>query len=107
MSANKAPQWLPNAGTNPLLAVTDLTTEFRTAAGTIVANNRISLWVENAKTLGIVGESGSGKSVLCRSILRLVPSPPAFIVGGEVWFNGRDLLKLSEVEMQTVRGVEI
>ena len=107
MSANTAPQSLPKSDGASLLTVTELTTEFRTAGGTIVANNRVSLWVEAAKILGIVGESGSGKSVLCRSILRLLPSPPAHIMGGEVWFNGRDLFKLSEAEMQAVRGVEI
>jgi oligopeptide/dipeptide ABC transporter ATP-binding protein len=89
----------------PLLEVKNLTTQFRTRAGTIVANNQVSLNVALGKTLGIVGESGSGKSVLCRSVLRIVPS--AETSGGEIWFNGRDMLKLSESAMQAVRGVEI
>jgi oligopeptide/dipeptide ABC transporter ATP-binding protein len=63
--------------------------------------------VERGKTLGIVGESGSGKSVFCRSILQLLPSPPAHIGSGEIWFNGRNLLDYSEVQMQQVRGAEI
>ena len=99
----------PNAVSSPntLLKVDQLTTEFRTSNGTLVANRNVSIRVEAGKTLGIVGESGSGKSVLCRSILRILPSPPAHTVSGEIWFNGRDLTKLSEREMQTVRGVDI
>ncbi len=99
----------PNAVSSPntLLKVDQLTTEFRTSNGTLVANRNVSIQVEAGKTLGIVGESGSGKSVLCRSILRILPSPPARTVSGEIWFNGRDLTKLSEREMQTVRGVDI
>lgn len=89
----------------PLLDVKHLTTEFQTAAGTIIANNQVSISVAPGKTLGIVGESGSGKSVLCRSILRILPS--AKTTGGEIWFNGRDMLTLSESEMQAIRGVEI
>ena len=61
------------SSTRPLLQVNDLTIEFHTRAGTIVPNHQVSLWVDEGKTLGIVGESGSGKSVLCRSILRLIP----------------------------------
>jgi len=57
--------------------------------------------------MGIVGESGSGKSVLCRAILGLIPSPPGFITGGEIWFDGEDLLRFTEDQMEQVRGVEI
>lgn len=91
----------------PVLRVRDLTTEFLTPAGKITANNAISFSVPQGKTLGIVGESGSGKSVLCRSILRLIPSPPGRIAAGEIWFNGRNLLGLTEKEMQRIRGTEI
>jgi oligopeptide/dipeptide ABC transporter ATP-binding protein len=90
-----------------LLDVIGLTTLFRLPNGKIFANKNVSLSVERGKTLGIVGESGSGKSVFCRSILRLIPSPPGRIVGGEVWFEEDDLLKLSESDMQKVRGTEI
>ncbi len=91
----------------PLLSVDHLTVELRTGAGTIAPSKNVTLWVDSGRTLGIVGESGSGKSVLCRSILRLIPSPPAHVVGGEITFEGRNLLALSEREMQTLRGVEI
>lgn len=93
--------------TQALLKIDNLTVEFHTSAGTIIPNNHVSLWVDGGKTLGIVGESGSGKSVLCRSILRLIPTPPANIVGGNVWFEERNLLTLSEREMQAIRGVDI
>ena len=84
----------PEATVAPLLDVRGLTVEFRSRETTIRANAEVSLAVGRGATLGIVGESGSGKSVLCRSILRLVPSPPGFITAGEVWFEGRDLLQL-------------
>jgi oligopeptide/dipeptide ABC transporter ATP-binding protein len=91
----------------PLLEVIGLTTEFHTAKGIVPANKNVSLGVERGKTLGIVGESGSGKSVLCRSILRLLPTPPAKIVNGEILFEGKDLLKLPEEDMRSIRGKDI
>jgi oligopeptide/dipeptide ABC transporter ATP-binding protein len=90
-----------------LLEVRGLTTEFRSRDATIRANADVSLTLERAATLGIVGESGSGKSVLCRSILRLIPSPPGFISAGEVRFEGRDLLRLNDEEIRRVRGTQI
>lgn len=90
-----------------ILKIQNFTTEFRTSAGTIEANKNVSLLVKHKQILGIVGESGSGKSVLCRSILRLIPSPPAYITGGEIEFDGQNLLALSESEMQAIRGVDI
>src|SRR5690242_9584418 len=91
----------------PLLDVRDLHTEFRTGAGTVRAVDGISYAVEPGETVAVVGESGSGKSVGALSILRLIPNPPGRIIGGEVMFNGRDLMKLSEEEMRQVRGGEI
>ncbi|MGZ3441704.1 MAG: ABC transporter ATP-binding protein [Polyangia bacterium] len=67
----------------------------------------VSFAVRAGTTLGVVGESGSGKSVTALSILRLVRDPPGRVVGGSVIFRGRDLLTLSEREMQKVRGAEI
>jgi len=92
----------------PLLEVRGLVTEFRMRAGPpIRANDDVSLTVTRGATLGIVGESGSGKSVLCRSILRLIPSPPGFVTAGEIRLEGRDLLTLSDEAMRRVRGIEI
>ena len=93
------------AGT--VLEVRGLVTEFRLRGATIFANAEVSLAISKGRTLGIVGESGSGKSVLCRSVLRLIPSPPGFVTAGEVQFEGRDLLTLDDAEMARVRGTRI
>ena len=90
-----------------LLEVRDLHTEFRTGAGTVRAVDGVSYTVERGETVAIVGESGSGKSVGALSILRLIPDPPGRVTGGEVWFDGRDLLKLPEETMREIRGGDI
>ena len=90
-----------------LLEVRDLVTRFDTEDGVVHAVNGISFSLAAGESLAIVGESGSGKSVSVLSILRLIPSPPGRIAGGEVWFNGRDLLTLSESDIRKVRGQEI
>ncbi len=89
---------------SPLLNVRDLHTEFRTGAGVIRAVDGISYTVDPGETVAIVGESGSGKSVGALSILGLIPDPPGRITGGEIMFDGRDLLKLSDAEMREIRG---
>jgi ABC-type dipeptide/oligopeptide/nickel transport system ATPase component len=86
-----------------LLSVEELTTVFDTGRGPVAAVNRVSFGVGAAETLALVGESGSGKSVTALSILRLVP-PPGRIAGGRVMFNGRDLLALSESDLDGIRG---
>jgi oligopeptide/dipeptide ABC transporter ATP-binding protein len=91
----------------PLLKVEGLTTEFRTESGPLRAVDNVSLEISEGETLGLVGESGCGKSVTALSIMRLVPDPPGRIVGGHVWFQGRDLLALGEAEMRRVRGGQI
>jgi peptide/nickel transport system ATP-binding protein len=91
----------------PLLVVEDLTVSFAAESGPIVANDRVSLAVRRGETLGIVGESGSGKSVLCRAILRLLPSPPATITATRLAFEGRDLLGLDEPSLCAMRGRDI
>jgi oligopeptide transport system ATP-binding protein len=91
----------------PLLEVRDLRTEFRTGAGVVRAVDGVTYSVDPGETVAVVGESGSGKSVSALSILRLIPSPPGRVVGGEVLFNGRDLMKLSDADMREVRGGEI
>jgi oligopeptide/dipeptide ABC transporter ATP-binding protein len=90
-----------------LLEVKNLQTEFRTGAGLVRAVNDVSYTVDPGETVAVVGESGSGKSVGALSLLRLIPNPPGRIIGGEVWFNGRDLMTLSEEEMREVRGGDI
>ena len=91
----------------PLLEVKELHTEFRTGAGVVHAVDGISYTVDPDETVAIVGESGSGKSVGALSILRLIPDPPGRITGGQVLFDGRDLMGLSEEQMRRVRGGDI
>lgn len=90
-----------------LLEVKGLTTQFVTREGIVHAVNGISYDLAEGETLGIVGESGCGKSVSTLSVMRLIPQPPGRIVAGEVFFEGRDLLKLDEQEMRRVRGNQI
>jgi len=90
-----------------LLEVRHLETHFTTEGGIVRAVDGVSLTIEAGQTLGMVGESGCGKSVTALSILRLVPSPPGRIVGGEILYQGKNLLDLSEAEMRHVRGNEI
>jgi len=91
----------------PLLCVRDLVTSFRTDRGVLRAVDEVSFDVPEGATLGIVGESGCGKSVTALSILRLVPYPQGVIERGTVELRGKDLLGLSERQMQDVRGNEI
>jgi oligopeptide/dipeptide ABC transporter ATP-binding protein len=90
-----------------ILEVKDLKTYFYTRRGLVKAVDGVSYSLKEGETLGIVGESGSGKSVSCFSIIRLVPEPAGFIVGGEVLFNGVNLLTKSDREMDAIRGAEI
>jgi len=90
--------------TTPLLRVQDLVTSFRTDQGVLRAVDEVSFEVPEGATLGIVGESGCGKSVTALSILRLIPYPQGVIEGGSIQLRGKELLKLSERQMQDVRG---
>lgn len=90
-----------------MMEVKDLVTRFYTQEGTVYAVNGVSYKLHEGETLGVVGESGSGKSVHVLSIMGLIPSPPGKIERGEVFFRGRDLLKLTSEEMRAVRGAEI
>ncbi len=87
-----------------LLEVRDLRTRFYTDDGVVKAVNGVSWEVNEGETLGIVGESGCGKSVSVLSILRLIPQPPGKIETGEVMFEQKDLMTLSDDEMRTIRG---
>ena len=90
----------------PLLEVRNLHTHYLTRMGTVRAVNGVSFTLEEGQVLGLVGESGSGKSTLALSLVRLMPFPGE-VVGGEVLLNGRDLMQMTEVELQQIRGKEI
>lgn len=90
-----------------LLQVKDLKTYFDIKDGEAKAVDGVSFNLKSGETLGIVGESGCGKSVTALSILRLIPSPPGKIVGGEILFNGQNLLALSNKELRNIRGNRI
>jgi peptide/nickel transport system ATP-binding protein len=89
-----------------LLTVENLTVEYWTKKGKVRAVDGVSFYLGKAETLGVVGESGSGKSTLGLSLIRLVP-PPGRIVKGHVWLEGRDILKLREEEIRSIRGRKI
>jgi oligopeptide transport system ATP-binding protein len=91
----------------PLLEVNGLKTQFFTQDGVVKAVDGVSFYVDEGETLGIVGESGCGKSVSVLSVMRLIPQPPGRIVEGEVLFEGRDLLQVSDDEIRRVRGNQI
>ena len=89
-----------------LLEIRNLQTNFPTRVGLLRAVDHVSLHLDRGELLGIVGESGCGKSVTALSIMRLVP-PPGKVAGGEILFDGRNLLRLSGDEMRGVRGNDI
>ncbi len=91
----------------PIIEIKHLKTRFFTTDGVVKAVNDVSYSMENGEILGVVGESGCGKSVHALSIMQLIPDPPGKITNGEIIFEGKDLLKLSEKEMRKIRGRDI
>ncbi len=100
-----------SVGTPPpadvLLDVRDLRTYFKVMDGTVPAVDGVSFQVHRGETLGVVGESGCGKSVTALTIMRLIEIPPGDIAGGEIWFDGRDVLQLTQDQMLHIRGAEM
>ena len=90
-----------------LLKVKNLRTYFYTEDGLIKAVDDVSFKIKEGETLAVVGESGCGKSITSMSITRLIPNPPGKIVGGEIIFDGKDLLKISSNAMREIRGNKI
>ncbi|MBC8108620.1 MAG: ABC transporter ATP-binding protein [Anaerolineae bacterium] len=91
----------------PLLEIKNLSVAFETSRGDVRPVRDSSITIYPGQTVAVVGESGCGKSVTALSVLRLIPSPPGKVLGGQIIFEGRDLLKLSESEMRRVRGKDI
>jgi peptide/nickel transport system ATP-binding protein len=92
---------------DPLLSVRDLHTQFRTDDGVVRAVDGVSFDVDRGETVCLVGESGSGKTVTAETITRLIQRPPGEVTGGEVVFDGRDVLAMSESELRDLRGARI
>ncbi|MBO55443.1 MAG: dipeptide/oligopeptide/nickel ABC transporter ATP-binding protein [Dehalococcoidia bacterium] len=91
----------------PVLQVNNLKTHFFTRSGVVKAVDGVDFTLNAGETLGIVGESGSGKSMTALSIMGLVPQPAGKIVEGEILFNGDDLVKKTQAELQQIRGRDI
>ena len=100
---------VPDSSSNPrpLLDLRDLAIEFATEHGTVRPVDGISFSVEAGRTLGVVGESGCGKSVTSLAIMGLLASPPARVAGGEIWFDGQNLLDLPAQKLRDLRGDQL
>lgn len=90
-----------------LLEISGLTVEFASTEATVQAVNNVSLQVQRGETLGIIGESGSGKSATAMSVLRLLPEPPARVLGGKILLNGDNLLSTDQRRLRQIRGRRI
>ena len=90
-----------------LVEFKNLETHFHTGEGIVKAVNNVSFKIKEGETVCVVGESGCGKSVTAMSLMRLIPSPPGKIVGGEILFEGKDVLKFTEQELMDMRGNDI
>ncbi|NMM62890.1 ABC transporter ATP-binding protein [Clostridium sp. P21] len=93
--------------TKDLLEVKNLKTYFNTEDGLVKAVDDVSFKIKEGETLAVVGESGCGKSITAMSIMRLIPNPPGKIIGGEIYFDGKDVIKLPDEEMMKIRGNQI
>ncbi|MFW5489085.1 MAG: ABC transporter ATP-binding protein [Desulfovibrio sp.] len=90
-----------------LLSIRNLDVRYTSDSGTVQAVSGLNLDVREGQTLGLVGETGAGKTTMAMSIMRLIASPPGKITGGEIFFEGTDLLKTSDSVMRKVRGGKI
>ncbi len=97
----------PEIPRRKVLEVEDIHTRFHTRDGTIYAVNGVGFDLDEGELLGVVGESGCGKSVTMLSMLKLLPMPPAEIVSGRAWLDGKDLMALDAEELRRVRGAEV
>ena len=94
-------------GNDVLLTVDDLEVQYTAGGEIIKAVNGVSFQVKRGQTFGLVGETGAGKTTIAKSILRILPDPPAKIIGGRVKLEDKDLMTISEKEMRSIRGEKI
>ncbi|NLE90722.1 MAG: ABC transporter ATP-binding protein, partial [Dehalococcoidales bacterium] len=87
-----------------ILEIHDLVVQYHTDDGVIHAVNGLNLQIKKGETIGLVGETGAGKTTVAKSIMRILPTPPAKICGGQIIFNGEDMMTKTEVEMRKIRG---
>src|SRR5438445_424161 len=97
----------PGKSASPLLSVRDLAVEFATYGGTVKAVRGVSFDVYPGEVLAVVGESGCGKSVTFQTLMGLIPMPPGKITAGTAMLDGKDILRLSRPEMESIRGRDI
>ena len=90
-----------------ILNIKDLVVDYETEDGIIHAVNGVSLTLGKERTLGLVGETGAGKTTTALSILNLIPNPPGVIKNGEILLNGKDVLKMTEKELEAMRGSDV
>ncbi len=94
-------------GEEKILEIKNLMVQYKTQEGIVEALNGASLSLKRGQTLGLVGETGAGKTTLAKSVMGLIPTPPGVITGGEIWFDGLNLLDISEKDMRKIRGARI
>lgn len=93
-----------NDTSKEFLQIENLVVEYTSDGQIVHAVNNVSLKLKKGGTLGLVGETGAGKTTIAKSIMRILPDPPAKIKGGEIWFDGEDILQMPEKQMLTIRG---
>ena len=92
---------------NNILSIKNFSVNFKTKDSNVIANQNINLDLKIGEILGIVGESGSGKTVLCKSILKLLPSPPANYKSGKIYFENHNILEQNEIKLREIRQKKI
>ena len=94
-------------GSKKLLSIKDLSVTYKTEDGIVYAVNELNMEIGHKETLGFVGETGAGKTTTAMTIMGLLPTPPGNISSGEILFDGRDMLKISDKERRGILGEEI
>ena len=89
------------------LKIEDLEVIYTAGKKTVQAVNHVSFGLKKGETLALVGETGAGKTTIAKAILRILPDPPAKMLGGKIWLDGEELTAMSEDEMRNIRGGKI